>query len=412
MTVAPLPPNEDERLAELQSFNVLDTLPEEAYDAITFLASQICDAPIALISIVDRDRQWFKSRVGLDATETTRDLAFCAHAINEPESLLLVPDATADTRFSDNPLVTGDPSIRFYAGAPLTTKSGNALGTLCVIDRRPRDLKPDQEKALQALALQVMSLLELRWTVDELERKHQKLEEVMQHRETFIATVSHEIRTPLSAVVGYIDLLADPKSLISESERRELLATVGRQAGDVSHLIEDLLIAARAESGSLQVTCVDVNLAAQTAQVLEGLDAERVAAVGVDTKPCRANGDPGRVRQIIRNLVTNAFRYGGPQIAITTYEAGGRCVLEVSDNGPGIPPSEYERIFEPFQQSSGGKIVSDSVGLGLPVSRLLTEKMGGTLTYERRGDRSVFCLDLPSAGSKAGNLDTTGVAAG
>ena len=326
--------------------------------------------------------------------------------------MLVVPDATADNRFSDNPLVIGDPSIRFYAGAPLTTTSGNALGTLCVIDRRPRELEPNQEKALQALALQVMALLELRWTVHELERKQKKLEEVMQHRETFIATVSHEIRTPLSAVVGYIDLLADPNAQISDDERSELLGTVGRQAGDVSHLIEDLLIAARAESGSLRVTCVDVNLAAQTAQVLEGLDHDRVSAVHVDTEPCRATGDPGRVRQIVRNLVTNAFRYGGPQIVVTTRQVGERCVLEVTDDGPGIPPSEYERIFEPFQQSSGGKVVSDSVGLGLPVSRLLTEKMGGTLTYERRGDRSVFRLDLPSAESEAGNLHTTGVAAG
>ena len=410
--IAPIPDNEAARLAELESFSLLDTLPEETYDAITFIASQICEVPIALISIVDRDRQWFKSRVGLDATETPRDVAFCAHAILEPESVMIVPDATADDRFATNPLVTEDPSIRFYAGAPLVTKSGMALGTLCVIDRIPRTLRPSQIQALEALSVQVAALLELRWTVDELKRNQQRLEEVMQHRETFIATVSHEIRTPLSAVVGYIDLLADPKGQISDKERGEMLATVGRQATDVSHLIEDLLIAARAESGSLQVTCVDVNVAAQTAQVLEGLDPDRVAAIRVETEACRASGDPGRVRQVIRNLVTNAFRYGGPDIAITARQIDDRCVLEVSDDGPGIPSSEYERIFEPFQQSSSGKIVSDSMGLGLPVSRLLTEKMGGTLTYERRGNRSVFCFDLPAAGSVVGSLEATGVAAG
>jgi len=368
--------------------------------------------PIALISIVDRDRQWFKSRVGLDVTETSRDVAFCAHAILEPGSMMIVPDATADERFSDNPLVTDDPAIRFYAGAPLVTKAGHALGVLCVIDRTRRRLDPEQLKALEALSVQVTALLELRWTVDELKRNQQRLEEVMRHRETFIATVSHEIRTPLSSVVGYIDLLADPNARISDQERSQMMATVGRQATDVSHLIEDLLIAARAESGSLNVTCVAVNVAAQTAQVLEGLDPEKVAAINVDAETCRASGDPSRVRQVIRNLVTNAFRYGGPNIAIAVNQVDGRCILEVSDDGPGIPSSDYERIFEPFGRSSSSKIVSDSIGLGLPVSRLLTEKMGGTLTYERRGNRTVFCLDLPAADAAVGTLEATGVAAG
>ena len=178
------------------------------------------------------------------------------------------PDATEDDRFSDNPYVTGGAEVRFYAGAPLVTKSGNALGTLCVIDRTPRQLTPAQEESLRALAKQVMALLDLRWTVQELNRKQEQLEEVMRQRETFIATVSHEIRTPLSAVIGYIDLLADPESGISSFERSRLLATVARQAGDVAELIEDLLVVAKAEAGTLRVQAVPVELAAQTRQVL------------------------------------------------------------------------------------------------------------------------------------------------
>ncbi len=165
-----VPPNEAERLAELDSFEILDTLSEQAYDDITLLASQICDCPIALVSLVDQERQWFKSRVGLEAEETPRDLAFCAHAILEPDELLMVADATRDERFASNPLVTDEPSIRFYAGAPLKTSQGHALGTLCVIDRVARELGPDQVRALEALSRQVMAQLELRRTVARLEQ--------------------------------------------------------------------------------------------------------------------------------------------------------------------------------------------------------------------------------------------------
>ena len=165
---ANLPSNETERLSALASYHVLDSAPEQAFDDLASLAAQICGCPIALVTLVDGQRQWFKARVGLEVAETPREQAFCAHAIVHPEQLMIVPDALRDARFADNPLVTDDPRIRFYAGAPLLTGQGLALGTLCVIDRTPRQLAPHQLGALRILGRQVSYLLELRRVTGEL----------------------------------------------------------------------------------------------------------------------------------------------------------------------------------------------------------------------------------------------------
>jgi GAF domain-containing protein len=161
MNINPVPANEARRLKVLWQYEVLDTVPEEIFDDLVELASTICGAPMALISLVDESRQWFKARVGVSATETSRDVSFCAHAILQPD-VFIVPDATQDARFKENPLVVADPKIRFYAGAPLITPDGHALGTLCVLDKEPRELDANQKKALRVLARLVVTQLELR----------------------------------------------------------------------------------------------------------------------------------------------------------------------------------------------------------------------------------------------------------
>lgn len=179
----PIPKNESRRLKVLWQYDVLDTVPEEVFDDLTDLAAYICEAPIALISLVDEDRQWFKSRVGVTVKETTRDISFCAHAILG-QGLFIVPDAGQDARFKNNPLVTGPQKIRFYAGAPLITPDGHALGTLCVLDKKPRQLRPQQEQALRVLAHHVVSQLELRRHGRELDavRSHRREQTAELHR--------------------------------------------------------------------------------------------------------------------------------------------------------------------------------------------------------------------------------------
>jgi GAF domain-containing protein len=166
MKPPPLPANEAERLRALRLYRILDSGSEKAFDDLTRLAAAICGTPISLITLVDEDRQWFKSRVGLSESETSRDVAFCAHAILQ-DDVFVVTDATADRRFAANPLVTSDPAIRFYAGAPLTVATGISLGTLCVIDREPRHLTAQQLDALKILRQAVVTQLELRRVLED-----------------------------------------------------------------------------------------------------------------------------------------------------------------------------------------------------------------------------------------------------
>jgi GAF domain-containing protein len=192
---APIPQNEKKRLKVLWQYEVLDTVPEEVFDDLTDLAAKICEAPIALISLVDEDRQWFKAKIGTTVSETARDFSFCAYAITHSD-IFIISDATRDPRFAFNPLVTSEPKIRFYAGAPLITPDGHALGTLCVIDKVPRQLRPEQKQALRILAHHVVSQLELRRRSRELgdvRTESARLKDELQKVRTELATARLEL---------------------------------------------------------------------------------------------------------------------------------------------------------------------------------------------------------------------------
>ena len=184
--------NETARLEALHSYKILDTDPEKAFDDLTILASHICETPVALISLIDSDRQWFKSRVGIDVAETPREVAFCSIAIQQPD-LFIVPDATKDERFSSNPFVISDPKIRFYAGAPFTSSDGHPLGTLCVVDLVPRQLTPSQQNALLALSRQVQAQFELRKNLMELRTALGERDRAEAERDQTIVELQHAL---------------------------------------------------------------------------------------------------------------------------------------------------------------------------------------------------------------------------
>lgn len=228
----------------------------------------------------------------------------------------------------------------------------------------------------------------------ELMEKNTQLKRVMDDKEVFLAGVSHELRSPLTAMIGFIDLVTASGDALASDERSEMLETISLQATDVLNLIEDLLASARAEAGTLRVAEVRVDLAAQARQVIEATNPSSRHTVEFGGGEGLSLGDPARVRQIVRNLVTNAVRYGGPEIVVKALTTGNVAVLEVCDNGEGIPEEDREKIFEAYGQADGSRQVSGSVGLGLHVSRNLARLMGGDIDYEWRDGWSVFSLRL------------------
>lgn len=243
---------EADRLAALHRYRILDTEPEARFDDLALLATQVCGTPMALISLVDRDRQWFKARVGVSAPQTPRDIAFCARAI-EQDDLFVVPDALQDARFRDNPLVRADPHIRFYAGAPLVTADGHALGTICVLDREPRVLTDGQRAALEALQRQVIAQLELRLGLDDLARALAARDRAEQEQDRLIG----ELRASLDNVERL-------SSMMPYCSTCEVNMVVPADPGAIADVTEGVTRLLRSKSWPAEKT-MEVELALQEA---------------------------------------------------------------------------------------------------------------------------------------------------
>lgn len=235
--------------------------------------------------------------------------------------------------------------------------------------------------------------------ITEVKQAHRRLEELVRSKDQFLASVSHELRTPLTAVLGFAELLQDKTSEISPAVRDEMVRWIAQQALDLNSIVEDLLVAGRAEIGTLEVVAVPVSLGAQAAQVIETYEPETVAHVRVHGEAGYAAGDPTRVRQILRNLISNTLRYGGEDVQVVIHNGESTAQVSVIDNGPGIPQAERDLIFEPYRRAHNAPGIPDSMGLGLAVSRQLALLMEGDLTYRYHDSENVFTLALPAAPS-------------
>ncbi len=400
MKHADLPENEAERLRRLDELGILDTLEEQAYDDLTHLAAQICDTPIALVSLVDRDRQWFKSHHGLDARETPRDIAFCSHAILSDE-VFIVEDSSRDERFHDNPLATDAPHVKFYAGAPLVTNDRLRLGTLCVIANEPRHITLEQKNALQALARQVVSQLELRLKVKELE--------TLDHaKDEFISMISHELRTPLTSIHGSLSLLANNTVGRLNGEQQQMMGIAARNTDRLLCIVNDILDLAKLEAGKLileRKACDPVELLEKAVELNRPYctehDCEIITEFDSSADPVMIEADESRLLQVLSNLISNAAKFSHDKgtIEVSLARDARQACFKVTDHGPGIPADQRQGLFQKFKQL--GKPVNQKVpgtGLGLKISKRIVELHNGTIGFDSiPNEATTFYFSLPLA---------------
>jgi hypothetical protein len=224
-----------------------------------------------------------------------------------------------------------------------------------------------------------------------------QLRDLLDSKDELIASIAHELRTPLAGVVGFAQVLRDDADTLDAESRAEMIRLVADQGMDLTNIVDDLLVAAKSEAGTLVVANVPVNLRAQAAQVLEAWGHDVIERIEFEGDSAATTGDPARVRQVLRNLVSNALHYGGENISVRVGEREGSVFVRVEDDGDGVSPDEAERIFEPYSRAHDAPGLTASMGLGLSISRDLARFMGGELTYARETDLSVFCLTMPAA---------------
>lgn len=416
MLAAPFPSNELKRLQALLDFKILDTPPEIAFDDITALASSICGAPVALVSLIDRNRQWFKSSYGINVTETPREISFCAHAIHHHE-VFIIEDASQDQRFSDNPLVANAPHIRFYAGAPLVTQEGFALGTLCVVDMQPKRLESHQIRALEALARQVIHLLELRRAHDELKKNHDELrvyaDLVANQQNSLLYSakmtslgemaggIAHEINNPLAIVIGKTELMISDfeENKVDSKKCLDSLIKIRVTAQRMSKIVKGLLAFSR-DGNKDAMEAVDLHtIVSDTVAMVS----EKFRNCGINIKVSVPQGEkvlcrPTQISQVVTNLLSNSFYaiedHDEKWITVETQNIGSQIRLIITDSGHGIPPEIQEKIMAPFYTT---KPVGEGTGLGLSISKGLAEASGGSLLYDPRKPHTTFVLSLERA---------------
>jgi signal transduction histidine kinase len=425
-TPPPKPVNEAQRLAALHSLELLDTPPERDLDDLVHLASTICGTPISLVTLVDADRQFFKASQGIPGiTETSREVSFCGHTILSDE-VFVVPNASADERFHDNPLVTDNPNIRFYAGAPLVTNNGFALGSLCVIDTKPRELTPAQLDALRALGRQVVNFFELR-------RIGKQLRRALEAKSEFLRVASHDLKNPLNVVLNAASLV---RSSIEQPEEcklpagaaQRLTASIERCARQMNSLITTYLDAQLAEDSMSELRTADVkllDLVRTTCDDLQVYAESKGTQIDCTGEPIAVCGDRNRLVQVVSNIVSNAVKYSppdsvvrvvvhtasqlpdsvplaalGPQQAesLTGLQDEKWAVVQCRDAGPGISRQDAERLFTRYGKVSARPTAQEtSSGLGLHITWNIVQAHGGRVgVYNNRDEQgSTFWFALP-----------------
>ncbi len=397
----PTPFKEEYRQFVLDDLALLDSDPSPEFDRLVWLAKAHFGTAMALVSLVDRDRQWFKACCGLDATETPREFAFCAHAIMDTDALVVL-DATRDPRFDGNPLVTGAPHIRFYAGQPLIVNDA-AIGTLCIIDHKPRDSFGQGElESLEAFAQIVVDEIHLRdhlrQTETDLQEKMRDLQQLVDAGERaksqFLATMSHELRTPLNAVIGFADCISQElMGPVRPPQYREFAEQISKGGRRQLDLVDRLL--ELTDAGSVGIKEEVLDLHALTRQCVVALSGEAmVHGVVIDVRtpedPLSMLGDAIHIEQILLELIGNAIKFT-PKGSRIDVELGvaedGSAIVAVTDTGIGIDKDALGDALDVFGQiDTGYNREFEGAGIGLPIVKKLANLHGADLVLEMPED--------------------------
>ncbi len=384
--IAPkIPENESLRLAAVKRLGLIDSLPEGSYDSITTLASEICDSPIALLTILDEKRQWFKAKTGIDFDETPRETSFCGHAILQPQELMEVKDASKDLRFIKNPLVTDeDTNIRFYAGIPILDKNGLPMGTLCVLDKKERSLSENQKNALKALGKQVELLYEYHLKNKALEQLRDDLNENNRILQEFASTVSHDLKMPLANMILTADILKVKYAAHLDDEGNRYLAHLKQSGLTLSTYISGLLD--HYSSKSVNTSLEKFHLNDLLEDIIDLLQIEDNCEINLPDANLLIEGNSAVLGQIFMNLISNSLKYNAEEkivIDIDCVESKEYFHFTIHDNGIGIPKDKLESIFNLFT------IVADKDrqgkkghGIGLSTVKKLVKSMDGEINIE------------------------------
>jgi signal transduction histidine kinase/CheY-like chemotaxis protein len=396
--------DEDARLAVLDSFGILDTPPERSFDDVVRLVGQLLDAPIAAVNLIARDRQWFKSEIGFGRRELPLDNSICRHAMLQQEQMI-VPDTLEDARFNCNPLFTAEDGLRFYAGAVLRTREGVPLGTLCVLDKKPRPegLTEEQQFMLTTMAHQVMSQIELRQALAEQESLNEALRRADQRKDEFLAMLAHELRNPLAPIVSAATMLSNFELQPSMVQRAADI--IARQAGHMTSLIDDLLDVSRVTRGKVELEFVELDLKDVLADAVEQVrpliekHGHRLVQEAMPA-PALVVGDRKRLVQVMTNLLSNAAKYTleGGRIEVRLATRGASIDLTIRDDGIGMSPELIASAFDLFSQGTRGLDRSQGgLGIGLALVRSLLKLHGGEVTAASDGPGcgSTFRVTLP-----------------
>lgn len=411
MIYAPMPDNEQERLHELIRYEVLYTQYEEDFDQIVRLASAICKTPISTITLLDFNKQWFKAKIGIDNTEGDRGTSFCGHAIMQDESIMVVNDALEDQRFIDNPLVLGDPNIRFYAGYPLVSPSGYKLGTLCVIDKVPRTLNEEQELTLKTLGNQVVKLFELRLRNKEAQIKAQliedqkkQLEESSSVQSKIISIIAHDVRGPVTSLKTMIELTKS-KSL-TEAETALLLDMLDKQLDGTLDMLTNLVDwgSMLLRKGKLSITSVQIYTLIDKIfkNIAPMMQLKKNQFQNLVPEDIAVKADENTLRFILRNIISNANKFtsnGSITISLVPAENKEYLSIVVADTGCGMPIEIQQELFNPAKRHSReGTNNEKGSGLGLILAKEFAEAMQASIEVKSEpGKGTSFILTLPAS---------------